>query len=57
MSTDSRRLNSRQAALVLEFIEFRGLGESKRTESRVQDPGPYRLQLNVSDIDATSGRL
>jgi hypothetical protein len=41
----------------LEFIEFRGLGESKRTESRVQDPGSYRLQLNVGDIDATLAAL
>jgi catechol 2,3-dioxygenase-like lactoylglutathione lyase family enzyme len=59
-STGEYRLSTAQlpaSALVLEFIEFRGLGESKRTESRVQDPGSYRLQLNVSDIDATLAAL
>lgn len=59
-STGEYRLSTAQlpaSALVLEFIEFRNLGESKRMESRVQDPGSYRLQLNVSDIDATLAAL
>jgi catechol 2,3-dioxygenase-like lactoylglutathione lyase family enzyme len=59
-SNGEYRLSTAQlpaSALMLEFIEFRGLGESKRTESRVQDPGSYRLQLNVSDIDATLAAL
>jgi catechol 2,3-dioxygenase-like lactoylglutathione lyase family enzyme len=59
-STGDYRLSTAQlpaSALMLEFIEFRGLGESKRTESRVQDPGSYRLQLNVSDIDVTLAAL
>jgi catechol 2,3-dioxygenase-like lactoylglutathione lyase family enzyme len=38
-------------SLVLELIEFRGVGETKSVSSRVQDPGSYRLQLNVRDID------
>ena len=39
--------------LVLEFIEFKGVGETQSLPSRVQDPGSYRLQLNVRDIDET----
>ena len=39
--------------LVLELIEFKGVGETKSIASRVQDPGSYRLQLNVRDIDET----
>jgi catechol 2,3-dioxygenase-like lactoylglutathione lyase family enzyme len=41
------------SSFVLEFIEFRGVGETKTVRSRVQDPGSYRLQLNVRDIDET----
>jgi len=41
------------SSFVLEFIEFRGVGKTKTLTSRVQDPGSYRLQLNVSDIDAS----
>jgi catechol 2,3-dioxygenase-like lactoylglutathione lyase family enzyme len=41
------------SSFVLEFIEFRGVGKTKTLTSRVQDPGSYRLQLNVSDIDET----
>jgi catechol 2,3-dioxygenase-like lactoylglutathione lyase family enzyme len=37
--------------LVLEFIEFTR-GPQAVTPSRVQDPGSFRLQLNVRDIDA-----
>lgn len=40
-------------SFVLEFIEFRGVGKINTTRSRVQDPGSYRLQLNVRDIDET----
>jgi hypothetical protein len=39
--------------LVLELIEFKGVGETKFLPSRVQDAGSYRLQLNVRDIDET----
>jgi catechol 2,3-dioxygenase-like lactoylglutathione lyase family enzyme len=39
------------SALQLEFIEFKGL-DGMRVRSRVQDPGSYRLQLNVRDIDS-----
>jgi len=39
--------------LLLEFIEFKGINDTKVFSSRVQDPGSYRLQLNVQDIDAT----
>jgi catechol 2,3-dioxygenase-like lactoylglutathione lyase family enzyme len=45
------------SSFVLEFIEFRGVGETKTVRSRVQDPGSYRLQLNVRDIDATLRNL
>jgi len=43
--------------LVLELIEFKGVGEAKPHPSRVQDPGSYRLQLNVRDIDETLSAL
>jgi catechol 2,3-dioxygenase-like lactoylglutathione lyase family enzyme len=39
--------------LVLELIEFKGVGETKSLPSRVQDSGSYRLQLNVRNIDET----
>jgi catechol 2,3-dioxygenase-like lactoylglutathione lyase family enzyme len=39
--------------LVVELIEFKGVGETKSVSSRVQDAGSYRLQLNVRDIDET----
>jgi catechol 2,3-dioxygenase-like lactoylglutathione lyase family enzyme/predicted enzyme related to lactoylglutathione lyase len=44
------------STLVLEFLEFTGL-EGVPVRSRVQDPGSYRLQLNVRDIDATLAGL
>ena len=44
------------SALLLEFLEFKGL-ESTRIASRVQDPGSYRLQLNVPDLDSTIAAL
>ena len=59
-SSGEYRLSTAQlpaSALMLEFIEFRDVGDSRRIESRVQDPGSYRLQLNVSDIDATLDAL
>lgn len=45
------------SSFVLEFMEFRGVGKTKTLNARVQDPGSYRLQLNVNDIDATLRRL
>jgi catechol 2,3-dioxygenase-like lactoylglutathione lyase family enzyme/mono/diheme cytochrome c family protein len=38
--------------LQLEFMELKGL-PGAAIRSRVQDPGSFRLQLNVRDIDAT----
>jgi hypothetical protein len=53
-STISRsNVDAAGSQLVLEFIEFKGVGETKSLPSRVQDPGSYRLQLNVRDIDET----
>lgn len=44
--------------LVLEFMEFRGLDSAKApVTSRVQDPGSYRLQLTVRDLDTTLSAL
>jgi hypothetical protein len=40
------------SALLLEFLELKGV-DPARIASRVQDPGSYRLQLNVPDIEAT----
>jgi len=37
--------------LLLEFLELKGL-EGKATTARIQDPGSYRLLLNVNDVDA-----
>jgi catechol 2,3-dioxygenase-like lactoylglutathione lyase family enzyme len=55
------RLTSAQmpnSALILEFMEFRGLDSARvPVPSRVQDPGSYRLQLSVKDIDAALGAL
>lgn len=45
------------SSFVLEFIEFRGVGETKTVRSRVQDPGSYRLQMSVRDIDETVRNL
>jgi hypothetical protein len=42
--------------LPLEFLELKGI-QGRRLASRVQDPGAYRLQLNVRDIDATVSAL
>jgi catechol 2,3-dioxygenase-like lactoylglutathione lyase family enzyme len=42
--------------LVLEFLELTGL-DGAAVRSRVQDPGSYRVQLNVRDIDATLAGL
>ena len=44
-------------SLMLELIEFRGVGETKSVSSRVQDPGSYRLQLNVRNIDESLAAL
>jgi catechol 2,3-dioxygenase-like lactoylglutathione lyase family enzyme len=40
------------SSLILEFIELKGIERRTRT-GRVQDPGSYRLQLNVDNIDRT----
>ena len=45
------------SSLMLEFIEFKGVGKTKTLVSRVQDSGSYRLQLNVQDIDAVLAAL
>ena len=42
--------------LLLELLELKGLAPAS-TRSRVQDPGSFRLQLNVRDIDATLAGL
>jgi catechol 2,3-dioxygenase-like lactoylglutathione lyase family enzyme len=42
--------------LILEFLELRGLDRAA-VRPRVQDPGAYRLQLDVEDIDATLAAL
>jgi len=42
--------------LLLEFLELKGL-PSATVSSRVQDPGSFRLQLNVRDIDAALAGL
>jgi predicted enzyme related to lactoylglutathione lyase len=42
--------------LLLELLELKGLAPAS-TRSRVQDPGSFRLQLNVRDIDATLAAL
>jgi catechol 2,3-dioxygenase-like lactoylglutathione lyase family enzyme len=42
--------------LLLELLEVKGLAPVT-TRSRVQDPGSFRLQLNVRDIDATLAAL
>ena len=44
------------STLVLEFMEFRGV-HSVVVKPRVQDPGAYRLQLNVDDVGATIDAL
>jgi catechol 2,3-dioxygenase-like lactoylglutathione lyase family enzyme len=38
------------SSLILEFLELRGL-DRKTSRPRVQDPGAYRLQLLVNDLD------
>ncbi len=42
--------------LLLEFLEFKAL-DATPLRSRVQDPGSYRLQLNVRDIDSSIALL
>ena len=43
-----------QSSVMLEFITFKGL-QGTPLKARVQDPGAYRFQLNVKDIDAAVG--
>jgi catechol 2,3-dioxygenase-like lactoylglutathione lyase family enzyme len=40
------------STLIFELLELRGL-ETAVVRPRIQDPGAYRLQLDVDDIDAT----
>jgi catechol 2,3-dioxygenase-like lactoylglutathione lyase family enzyme len=42
--------------LIHEFLELKGI-EGRSAQPRVQDPGAYRLQLNVDDIDQTVAGL
>ena len=44
-------LSMPNSPLLVEFIELKGAPRTV-TPSRVQDPGSFRLQLNVRDIDA-----
>ena len=44
-------------SFVLELIEFRGVGKTRMVRARIQDPGAYRLQLNVRDIDVAGRDL
>jgi catechol 2,3-dioxygenase-like lactoylglutathione lyase family enzyme len=44
------------STLIFELLELRGL-EAATVRTRIQDPGAYRLQLNVDDIDATIAAL
>jgi len=40
------------SSLILEFLELKGIDRATRA-ARVQDPGSYRLQLIVDDVDKT----
>lgn len=44
------------STLLLEFLELTGFKQAL-TASQVQDPGSFRLQLNVRDIDAALARM
>jgi catechol 2,3-dioxygenase-like lactoylglutathione lyase family enzyme len=59
--TGEYRLTTAQlpgSTLILEFIEFKGLDSVKTpVPSRVQDPGSFRLQLTVRDLDAALAGL
>jgi cyclase len=44
------------SSLTLEFLELKGI-ERATMRARVQDPGAYRLQLTVDDVDATAAAL
>jgi catechol 2,3-dioxygenase-like lactoylglutathione lyase family enzyme len=39
------------SSLILEFLELKGI-ERRTLSARVQDPGSYRLQLNVDGLDS-----
>jgi len=43
--------------LLFEFMQFRAVGAAAAVASRVQDPGSYRWQLTVRDLDATIAGL
>jgi len=44
------------STLILEFLDLKGI-ERAVLPTRVQDPGGYRLQLSVADIDTTLAAL
>ena len=44
------------STLILEFLELKGLDRAP-SRARIQDPGAYRLQLNVDNIDAATAAL
>jgi catechol 2,3-dioxygenase-like lactoylglutathione lyase family enzyme len=44
------------STLILEFLQLKGL-DADTVRTSVQDPGAYRLQLNVHDIDASMAAL
>jgi len=45
------------SSVMIELIEFKGVGKAATLASRVQDSGSYRLQLNVQDIEVTLAAL
>jgi len=47
----------RNSSLLLELIEFKGVPGATPVGSRVQDPGSYRIELNVRDINETVAAL
>lgn len=40
------------STLILEFLDLKGIDRAV-VPARIQDPGAYRLQLDVADVDAT----
>jgi catechol 2,3-dioxygenase-like lactoylglutathione lyase family enzyme len=44
------------SSLILEFLELKGIDRTP-VRARVQDPGAYRLQLTVDDVDRTIAAL
>jgi catechol 2,3-dioxygenase-like lactoylglutathione lyase family enzyme len=44
------------SGLIVEFMEFKGI-EHRKVESKLEDPGSTRMQLQVRDIDAAVAAL